>query len=65
VDQFDLWIPNGFTPFVVNPNCTLQGSMVKFGQELPQNSIGANLLDVEPTHLGCNCGDATPSTLFG
>jgi hypothetical protein len=39
--------------------------MVKFGQELPQNSIGANLLDVEPTHIGYSCGDATPSTLLG
>ncbi len=36
--------------------------MVKFGQEPPQNSIGANLLDVKPTHFGCSCGDAIPST---
>jgi hypothetical protein len=39
--------------------------MVKFGQELPQNSIGANLLDVKPTHLGCSYDNATPSTLLG
>jgi hypothetical protein len=33
--------------------------------KLPQNSIGVNLLDIEPTHLGYDCGDATPSILLG
>jgi hypothetical protein len=39
--------------------------LVKFDQELPQNSIGANFLDVESTHFSYSCGDAMPSTLLG